>query len=67
MKNKLKLIIIVFFLIILTGCNNKYTGFWCKYNETATIVILLNDDITEEDKAKIEEKELMDFINKRKK
>lgn len=56
MKNKLKLIIIVFFLIILTGCNNKYTGFWCKYNETATIVILLNDDITEEDKAKIEEK-----------
>ena len=56
MKNKLKLIIIFFLLIVLTGCNNKYTGFWCKYNETATIVILLNDDITDEDKTKIEEK-----------
>ena len=56
MKNKMKLIIILFLLVILTGCNNKYVGYWCKYNETATIVILLNDDITAEDKAKIEEK-----------
>ena len=56
MKNKMKLIIIFFLVIILTGCNSKYKGFWCKYNETATIVILLNDDITDADKNKIEEK-----------
>ena len=56
MKNKFKLLIIILFLIVLTGCNNKYTGYWCKYNETATIVVLLNDDITDEQKSKIEEK-----------
>ena len=53
---KIKILVIVLLLIFLTGCNNKYTGFWCKYNETATIVILLNDNITAEERTKIEEK-----------
>ncbi len=56
MKNKLKILVITLLLIFLTGCNNKFTGYWCKYNETATIVVLLNDDITDDAKAKIEEK-----------
>ena len=56
MKNKFKIIVMVLLLIFLTGCNSKYKGYWCKYNETATIVILLNDNITEAEKNKIEEK-----------
>ena len=43
-------------MLFLTGCNNKYVGYWCKYNELATIVVLLNDDISEENKKAIEEK-----------
>jgi hypothetical protein len=45
----------VLLVLFITGCNNKYVGYWCKYNETATIVVLLNDDITEEQRNNIEE------------
>ena len=56
MKKELKVLLLSLILLILTGCNNKYVGYWCKYNETATIVVLLNDDITDEQRSKIEEK-----------
>ena len=57
-----KILLILILLLVLTGCNNKYVGYWCKYNEVATIVVLLNDDITEEQKKNIEEK-ASDYVN----
>lgn len=56
MKKIFNIIILCLVAILLTGCNNKYVGYWCKYNETATIVVLLNDNITEEQKTNIENK-----------
>ena len=38
-----------------SACGSKYQGFWCRYNETATIIVLLNDDNSEKDRNKIEE------------
>ncbi|MBR6949132.1 MAG: hypothetical protein IKH54_02995 [Bacilli bacterium] len=53
MKKKLLLGILVGLCFILTGCG-KYKGYWCNYEDTATIVVLYNDDITDEQKKKIE-------------
>jgi hypothetical protein len=50
------MIITPLLLIVLTARNNKYVGYWCKYNELATIVVLLNDDISPETKKAIENK-----------
>lgn len=55
MKRIIGVICLVLLVLFITGCNNKYVGYWCKYNETATIVVLLNDDITEEQRNNIEE------------
>lgn len=54
---KIRNILILLLLVLLTSaCNNKYVGYWCKYNEVSTIVVLLNDDITEDEKKAIETK-----------
>ena len=48
---------IIMFLLLLTICscgNKKYVGYWCNYSETATIVVLLNDNITAGQKMNIE-------------
>ena len=55
LKKVFSLLGLLLLVLLVTGCNNKYVGYWCKYNETATIVVLLNDDITEEQKNNIEE------------
>lgn len=36
--------------------NKEYHGYWCKYKETATIVVLLKDNHTEKQKKAIEDK-----------
>lgn len=41
--------------LLLSGCNNKYQGYWCRYEETSTIVVLLNKDNTKAQRTKIEE------------
>ena len=56
MKRIIKTICLLVIMISITACNNKYVGYWCKYSETATIVVLLKDDITEEQKNNVEEK-----------
>ena len=33
--------------MLLTGCGNDFKGYWCNYKETATIVVLLDDNHTE--------------------
>lgn len=54
MKKITKYIILSICLICLTACNNKYQGYWCRYEETATIVILLNENNTESQRTNIE-------------
>lgn len=42
-------------LLITTGCGNKeYVGYWCKYEETGTIIVTLNENNTSAERAAIE-------------
>lgn len=56
MKKKLYISIILILTLFLTGCGNNYQGYWCNYDETATIVVLLNRNNTEKERTKIEAK-----------
>lgn len=62
MKKKTIIIVIIIVLILITGSiifnqtQNKYEGYWCKYDESSTIVILLERDFTSQDKKNIEAK-----------
>ena len=55
MKKKLYILILLTITMLLTGCTKKYEGYWCTYDETATIVVLLNDDYKEKEKQAIED------------
>ncbi len=62
MKKRIIVTLLILFSFALTGCNNKYKGYWCNYTETSTIVVLLNRDNTEQERKTIEEK-LNNFEN----
>ncbi len=48
MKKNIKIIgLLLLSMLLLTGCGNDFKGYWCNYKETATIVVLLDDDHTE--------------------
>ena len=51
---KIKVLFLLLILFALTACGNKYVGYWCNYQETATIIVLLEDNVTEAQKAAIE-------------
>lgn len=52
-----KILLICILVLMLCGCGSKkYIGYWCRYDETATIVVLLNKDVSASDKSAIEEK-----------
>jgi len=52
-----KILALLVLLILISGCGNKkYAGYWCRYDETATIVVLLNRDVSSEQKKDIESK-----------
>lgn len=56
-KKGLYITILLGALLILSGCGNKkFQGYWCNYDETATIVVLLNKNNTEQDRKSISEK-----------
>ncbi len=52
MKN-VKLIIILFLFIIITGCASKFEGTWCKYSDVATSLVILNENISDDNLNKI--------------
>lgn len=56
MKKNIRLLVLVICGLLLTGCGNKYKGYWCNYKELATIVIQLKDDHTEGNVTDIEKK-----------
>lgn len=56
MKKKLLIITLILSILILGGCGNKYQGYWCKYNEISTIVVLLEKNHTKADRQALESK-----------
>ena len=56
MKKRINIVLLFVLTLLLTGCSNKYQGYWCQYTETATIDVQLEYDVTEEQKAAIEAK-----------
>ncbi len=57
MKRNIKIVsLLVILTFILTGCGNKYKGYWCNYKELSTIVVQLEDDHTDEQVTAIEQK-----------
>ncbi len=64
MKKKYKITLIIILILIVAGIiyniynqtHNKYEGYWCKYDETSTIVVLLDNDISEKAKKAVENK-----------
>lgn len=63
MKNKKVIIAIVVVIIVLvlglflfSNTTKKYQGYWCKYNETSTIVVFLKENHKEVDRDNIEKK-----------
>lgn len=56
MKKRINILLLFIMTLLLTGCTKEYEGYWCTYDETATIVVLLEDDYQEKDKVAIEDK-----------
>lgn len=50
------IIILILGISLFSNSAKQYEGYWCKYNETSTIVVLLKEKHKEEDKTKIENK-----------
>ena len=40
---RVKVLLFVFSLLLLCGCNNKFQGTWCKYSDVATTLIVLTN------------------------
>lgn len=53
MKKSLMMILALFAIMLLAGCGNKYEGYWCRYTDTATIVVLLDDNISDTEKEEL--------------
>lgn len=56
MKKRIYTILLIIMTVFLTGCGNEYKGYWCTYDETATIVVLFKDGYTQTDKKAVEDK-----------
>lgn len=56
MKKIIKYIFICSILFMLSGCTKKeYVGHWCNYEETGTIIVLLDHEISSSNKDNIED------------
>ena len=44
---RVRVLLLVFCLILLCGCDNKFQGTWCKYSDVATTLIILTNDVTD--------------------
>lgn len=56
MKKNLLIIALIIMTVFLTGCTSEYKGYWCTYDETATIVVLFKDGYKESEKQAIADK-----------
>lgn len=50
-------LVLVIICILLSACGEKeFVGHWCRYDETSIITVMLDDNLSEADAAKIKEK-----------
>ena len=49
-------IVVIVLFIVFSNNTKEYEGYWCKYNETSTIVVLLKENHKDSDRTKIETK-----------
>ena len=50
---KIKFLLLICTVLLISGCGPKYKGYWCRYQETSTIVVLLERDHTTAQKDKV--------------
>ena len=50
---RIKVLLMLAILVILSGCTNKFEGTWCKYSDVATTLVILSNDISDNDLNKI--------------
>ena len=62
MKKKIYTTLLIIMTLFLTGCGNEYKGYWCTYDETATIVVLFKDGYKPSDKKAPKKKQSRSFI-----
>lgn len=56
---KISVIILVGFVIFLSGCTSKFNGTWCRYSDVPSSLIVLKKDYND-----YKYKELINYINK---
>ena len=57
MKKVGLIIILSLFILLVSGCGNKeFVGYWCRYDETSIITVMLKDDVSNDDMEKIKDK-----------
>ena len=55
MKKRIILILVLLMIpVLMTGCGNKYKGYWCNYKEFATIIVIFDDNHTDAQKEAVE-------------
>jgi hypothetical protein len=56
MKKRIYTVLLIIMTLFLTGCGNEYKGYWCTYEEKATIVVQFKDNYKEADRKAVEDK-----------
>ena len=52
---RIKIMGLIAMLILLTGCQSKFTGTWCRYSDVATTLVILSDNVSDDQINKIVE------------
>ena len=45
---RVKVLLLIISVILLSACSNKFHGTWCKYSDVATSLVILNSDISDD-------------------
>ena len=56
------LLLLIIMILFLSGCNKDFVGYWCKYEENSTIIVLMKHDSTDSQKEEVK-KTLNTFDN----
>jgi len=57
MKKVGLLVLFVVMLFVFSGCGNKkFIGYWCRYDETSIVTVMLKNDVTEAQSQAIKDK-----------
>ena len=57
MKKIVMGLMLVLICILLSGCGeSEFVGYWCRYDETSIVTVMLDDNLSDADATKIKEK-----------